>query len=466
MKLAKFQKQIPLLILIFFWFCVSLGAQTRPIVILGGTLIDGTGRPPVSDAAIVIHEGRFREVGRRGEMSLPQGAQVIEVPGKTILPGLIDGHCHYQDGAGELYLAFGVTTCPDISKNSTDWIIAQREGIKNGTIRGPRIWASGYNLDGPPLPAMREPRRRRSGVIVRTPDEARKAVRELVDKGVDGLKFYERLTPEVAKAAAEEAHRLGKPVVGHSLDIFAAVDAGYQSVEHFWAVVYTSIQDPEKKKELDIAREQGKIQTAELNTHIEPEMLDEIIKVLVENNVHWSPTWGTWLRPLSPRADAMKQWEFALPKDPRFFAYFSPQRVRNLNRIYAMYESAKLDKRAQLVEGYRKLQDFVRRFVTAGGKIDSGSDPNRITPAYGVHVELQLLVDAGLSPLQAIQSASLNVAQTWWKDKDYGSVEKSKVADLIIVPGDPMKDISSTQDVEMVFIDGKLVGGSMYSRRQ
>ncbi len=130
-------------------------------------------------------------------MSLPQGAQVIEVPGKTILPGLIDGHCHYQDGAGELYLAFGVTTCPDISKNSTDWIIAQREGIKNGTIRGPRIWASGYNLDGPPLPAMREPRRRRSGVIVRTPDEARKAVRELVDKGVDGLKFYERLTPEL-----------------------------------------------------------------------------------------------------------------------------------------------------------------------------------------------------------------------------------------------------------------------------
>ena len=92
----------------------------------------------------------------------------------------------------------------------------------------------------------------------------------------------------------------------------------------------------------------------------------------------------------------------------------------------------------------------------------SGSDPNRVLAGYGVHVELELLIYAGLNPIQAIQSASLNVAEAWGKDKDYGSVEKGKVADLVIVRRDPMRDISATQDVEMVFIDGKVTDISFH----
>ena len=92
-------------------------AQTRPIVIQGATLIDGAGRAPVMDSVVVIRDGKFQEVGERGKVSIPQGAEVIEAKGKSILPGLIDGHCHYRDWMGEIYLAYGVVTCPNISNN-------------------------------------------------------------------------------------------------------------------------------------------------------------------------------------------------------------------------------------------------------------------------------------------------------------------------------------------------------------
>jgi predicted amidohydrolase YtcJ len=116
-------------------------AQSRPVVIQGGTLIDGTGRSPVTDAIVVFQDGRIRDVGRRSDVKTPEGAEVIDATGKTILPGLIDGHCHLRDWMGELYLHFGITTCPTISNNPTDWVIAQRDGVKNGTIRAQRVWA-------------------------------------------------------------------------------------------------------------------------------------------------------------------------------------------------------------------------------------------------------------------------------------------------------------------------------------
>ena len=233
-------------------------AQTRSIAIVGGTLIDGTGRAAVEDSVVVFQRRKFQEVGKRGEVTIPQGAEMIDAKGKAILPGLIDGHCHYRDWMGEVYLAYGVVTCPNISNNPVDWIIAQREGVRNGSIRGPRVWASANIIDGPPPEGTGVLRRQRTSIIVQTEDEARKAVGMLAEKGVDGVKLFERLTPQTAKAAAAEAHRLGRPVFGHSLDIFVSADAGYQSVEHSWSVLYTSIQDPKKKAELDMARMKGK----------------------------------------------------------------------------------------------------------------------------------------------------------------------------------------------------------------
>lgn len=440
-----------------------LWAQSRPVVIQGGTLIDGTGRPPINDAVIVFQDGRIREVGKRGEVSAPQGAEVIDAKGKTILPGLIDGHCHYRDWMGEIYLHYGVVTCPNISNNPVDWIIAQREGVRNGTIRGPRVWAAGNVIDGPPPEGLSAGalRRQRTSIIVENEEEARKAVRMLAEKGVDGFKLFERLTPAVAKAAAEEAHRLGRPVFGHSLDIFTSAANGYQSTEHSWSVLYTSIQDPKKKAALDMDRMKGKIDTAEAHIHMEPAVFDRLIKVMVEKNVHWSPTWATWFRPLAARAQEMKRRELQLLKDPNL-RYLPSYILKDTESFFAKYESATPEMRNQLTSGYKMIQDFVRRFAAAGGKIHSGSDPNHVVPGYAVHAELEMLVEAGLTPLQAIQTVSINVAEAWGKQKDYGSVEKGKVADIVIVNGDPMKDISATQNVEKLFMDGKAMDLSFH----
>ncbi len=455
----KYGRVILISLLVFLVFAPTLSAQTRAIAIVGGTLIDGTGRAAIEDAVIVFHNGRIQDAGKRGEVAIPRGAEVIDAKGKTVLPGLIDGHCHYWEWIGELHLAYGVTTCPDINNSPTEWIIAQKEGIQKGKIRGPRLWISGHALDGPRPQGMPEQRWQRGSVIVRTEDEARKAVQEHVNKGMDGFKFLERLAPNVAKAAAEEARRLGKPVIGHSINIFDAVDAGYTSVEHSWAVMFTTIRDVQKRAEVDMNRMTGKVGTVEAHINMVPEQFDEIIKAMVAKDVHWSPAWATQFRALSPRAADMRKRELAMLKNPRLI-YLPPYNLEAVEGYFAGYEKMTPERRETFDKAYKMVQDFARRYVAAGGKIHSGSDPGSLLPAYGLHAELELAIDAGLSPLVAIQSASLNVAKTWGKDKDFGSVEKGKVADLVIVRGNVMNDITATQNVEKVFMDGKAVDTS------
>src|SRR5688572_29771654 len=308
---------------------------------------------------------------------------------------------------------------------------------------------------------MPEQRWQRGSIIVRTEDEARKAVQDHVNKGMDGFKFLERLAPNVAKAAAEEARRLGKPVIGHSLNIFDAVDAGYTSVEHSWAVMFTSIRDVQKRNEVDMNRMTGKVGTVEAHINMAPEHFDEIIKAMVAKDIHWSPAWATQFRALSPRAAEMKKRELAMLKNPRL-SYLPPYNLESVEGYFAGFEKMAPERRETFANAYKMVQDFARRFVAAGGKMHSGSDPGSLLPAYGLHAELELAIDAGLSPLVTIQSASLNVAKTWGKDKDYGSVEKGKVADLVIVRGNILNDITATQNVEKVFMDGKSVDTSFH----
>jgi hypothetical protein len=114
------------------------------LVIEGGTVIDGTGNPALKDAVILVEGERIKSIAKKGEVPTPKGGRVIDAKGKTILPGFIDGHGHYEDFAGEIYLHLGVTTCPDIQTTRDDyWSMAQRDGIRLGKICGPRIWSAG-----------------------------------------------------------------------------------------------------------------------------------------------------------------------------------------------------------------------------------------------------------------------------------------------------------------------------------
>jgi hypothetical protein len=164
------------------------------LVLQGGTLIDGTGRPPVENSVIVIEAGRFKAIARNGQMPLPAGAQVIDVKGKTVLPGFIDGHGHLEDFHGELYLHFGITTCAQIELyQDGPWSRAQKEGTKLGKIRGPRIWMTGRGIGGP----LGEhdafgSRTARGNIAVATPEDARKAVQRKKELGCDIIKRLTR----------------------------------------------------------------------------------------------------------------------------------------------------------------------------------------------------------------------------------------------------------------------------------
>jgi Amidohydrolase family len=428
-------------------------APARPLVIQGGTLIDATGQPPLQDAIIVIEGERIKAVGKRGDVTIPKGGRIIDAKGKTILPGLIDGHCHLLAFVGELYLHLGVTTCPDITQNDDEWSKAQRDGTQLGKIRGPRIWSTGRRLVGPP-PAWA--RRAEGGYLVKSPDEARAIVQKKKEMGLDIIKFNEYVEPEVVKAGAEEANRLGLPVTCHCLDVFLAAEAGFAGVEHHWAPGMTSIADVKKRWEIHERRMSGKIDTADLPFHYEEENFDKIIQAMTEKQVSWSPTIATWFRPLSPSAARFKERELSILNDLK--AGYLPAVMREQTlRQYERYEKFPPQRFNQAREGYKKIADFIVRYVQAGGILRAGSDPNNGLPALGLHQEVVMFVEAGLSPMQAIQAATINVAKAFRKDKDFGTVEPGKIADIIAVEGDPLKDVWTIQNVKLVVLGGKIV---------
>ena len=428
------------------------------LVLQGGRLIDGTGRPPIDNSIIVIEAGRFKAVGRSGELPVPPGAQVIDVSGKTILPGFIDGHGHLEDFHGELYLHLGITTCAQIELyQDGPWSRAQKEGTRAGKIRGPRIWMSGRGIGGP----LDEhdafgSRTARGNITVSTPEEARKAVQRKKELDCDIIKLNEFLPFELAKVVIDEAHRLGLPVAAHSLDAIETAKAGADSIEHIWAVGYSSILYAPARRTLAADRLGGKIDQEIAGAFYQTENFDRVIGAMVEHQVAWTPTIAKWLRPLSPSAERFRERENQILNDADADL---PPAVRAVTdnayeKLFKRYTREQLDF-ARI--GYDKTNEFIRRFVAAGGILKEGSDPPRGMAALLMHQALVMDVEAGVPPMAAIQAATLNVAKTFGKDKDYGSVEPGKVADLSIIEGDPLADIWMTQNVKMVVMDGKVV---------
>ena len=440
----------------------SNAQKPTPLAIEGGTLIDATGRPPLEDAVIVVEGERVKSVGKRGEVAIPRGSRIIDVKGKTILPGFIDGHCHLLDFVGELYLHLGITTCPDITQNDDEWTLAQRDGTRLGKIRGPRIWSTGSRLVGPP-PAWA--RRAERGYLIKTPEDARAAARKKREAGIDIIKFNEYVSPDAIKAGAEEAHRLGLPITCHCLDVFLAAENGFAGVEHHWAPGMTSIADVKKRWEIHERRMTGKINTADLSYYYEPDNFDKIVKAMAEKNVSWSPTIATWYRPLSPSVERFRERELSIldKQSARYLPGVLREQALGQYERYAKFSPERLN---HVREGYMKIEDFIRRYVRAGGIIRAGSDPNNGLPGLGLHQELVMFVEAGMTPMQAIQSATINVAKAFRKDKDFGTVEPGKVADIIAVEGDPLKDIWAVQNVKLVVLGGRIVDHEFHANYQ
>ena len=434
-------------------------AAEKVIVLRVGLLIDGNGGEPLKDAVIVIEGKRIQAVGKSGEVKLPSGVEVIQLGNKTVIPGLVDSHAHYREWQGELYINNGVTTAFDVGANPLVWSFAQKEGIEKGKIVGPRLLLSGrMNGIGEEDSGEGGSRGRGEGGV-KTPEQGREEVRKLLALGVDSIKVLESLPTEILRVIVEEAHRAGKPVIAHSVNGIEAVLAGVaiDSIEHSHSVIMGTIGSAEVRKRVHEGRSgPDRLTSQEVHSFGEEEQYDRVIQAMVAQKVYWSPTMATSWRAFSPLRERYAAEElklFSLPSLSYIPSYFR----ENAKGYFTGTANLSPKLQASIQSGYAKLKDFIFRFAKAGGKLQTGSDPNAGIPAVSVHQEMALFVEAGLTPMQALQAATKNPAERMGRDKDFGVVAAGRLADLVVLDANPLEDITATQRINLVFQEGRAV---------
>lgn len=435
----------------------ALRAQKQVVVVQGGTLIDGNGGPPLKNSMIVIEGDRIRAVGAKGTLASPPGATIVDASGMTVLPGLIDAHIHSLDFFPPLFPHFGVTTVYDTA-NPTEWIIAQREALKKGRIKGPRMFVTGLVIDGPD---GSEDRRDEYRTHVATPEEARAAARSLLKQGVDALKVYQHLTPDLLKPIVEEAHKVGTEAVGHSHDAREATAVGLKFIEHTTPIAHATLGDPAKVNAMDARQLRGP------EEEMDPALFGPLIDLMVKNGVYFNPTLTREWIDVHPKRAAWYEQAAALLKSPAYS--FIPAARREVWLVEAAggkvnWRTASEWRRTE--QGLRKVEEFTRRYAQAGGRIIAGPDSGPSSgPAnmagLALHVEMEALVDAGLTPMQALQSSTKWAADLLHKGGDLGTVAAGKIADLVLIEGDPLLDIRATRKIRTVMMNGKILDTSL-----
>jgi imidazolonepropionase-like amidohydrolase len=444
---------------------ISVRSQNHVLVIEGGTLIDGTGGAPLQNAVVVIEGSRIKSVGTKGRISYPPNARIINAEGKTILPGLIDCHMHSRGWDWQMYLHYGVTTVYD-TKNITDWIVAQREALQHGKIKGPRLFVTGGSIGGTSISDM-EGDLGGYAVHAATPEEARAAVRSYVSQGVDMIKTDYGLNGELIKAVVDEAAKEGVVVVGHSDNIRVAALSGMKFMEHTVPLVRANIeaQDPKKLKEIEEKQRVVEINGKRVTVPSEEYMMDTelfgpLIKLMVQKGVYINPTLMVVWADVNPRVTQLAKIANQLAKDPAMEFVPAYRRQAWSRPLPAPGSNLDPQRAQQLAEGFKKIQEFTGKYAKAGGTLVAGSDGANDgygIPGIGVQFEMESLVDAGATPMQAIMAATKWPAELAHKDKDLGTVEAGKVGDIVVIAGDPLKDIAATQNVSLVIKDGEII---------
>lgn len=431
-----------LLILAVVCGLAPLGAQSQPALLIeGGTLIDGTGAAPMPRSAILIEEGRIRRIGGQGSIKAPAGTRVIPADGKYVIPGLIDAHVHYDmPWLHRLYLANGITTVRDLG-SPIDRILTLRQEIAEGNILAPRMYVSGTPINPASVKAL----------CLGSPREMAK---KLVDAGVDGIKVT-GYTPEELREIVQVAHAAGLIVYGHTgpkkdrrgPGARLAVEAGLDGVEHALGVLEDAMDsDPPVPPNFDIKRtgDLFRYWYGRMHREVNVARMDALIQLMVEKHSYFAPTLVNFDRNFVKRNTPEMEGDPALkyiPQDkPDAFGKFGPEDREEWRKTLNL------------------MKEATAKFYKAGGLLVVGTDsPGAAFPGWSVHQEMDLFVQAGIPPMKALQAATLNNARVLHKDKDLGTLEIGKYADMLLLNADPLVDIRNTQKIHLVVRGGKVL---------
>ncbi len=436
---------------------------SRPLAVTGATLIDGTGAPPLPEATVVIEGGRFSRVGPAATTPLPEGAAVLDARGKFLIPGLVDMHVHVgppQDEHLPLFLAAGVTTVMDLGGQVAD-LQGYRAAVTSGTRLGPRLYFAG------PLLEEGEPYAGFAHMSYRfDPARVEEEVDRLADAGVDGIKLYVTVRPETARRAAARAHARGLPVFMHQQATWGAqaAEAGVDCLEHLMVLGDLA---PADQRPADPGRmtpfEYGGWMwrwLPDLDPHAPS--VRHLLERLVAAGTALDPTLVLFASRPGALGDDVGDTTMDNPETtpllPLLPAGVAQQLVSRWAERRRAAAAASDAARERTRRAWATLLEIVGTFHRMGGTVLAGTDcPNvAIVSGYSLHRELELLVRAGLSPLEAIRAATRRPAEVLGKTDVFGAVVPGLAADLLVLSADPLTDIRHTRRIERVVARGQV----------
>jgi imidazolonepropionase-like amidohydrolase len=431
----------------------SLGEEVRKYVALDTAavalthvhLIDGTGAEPKSNQTVLIRDGRIAAVGPAAEIRVPQGVRTMDLNGHTVIPGLVGMHDHlFYTAAGgravqmsytgpRLYLGSGVTTIRTAGGRSPYAEINLRENINRGRVPGPRIHLTAPYLTGSAGGG--------SMAVITSPEAARRFVAYWASEGATWIKAYTDITRAELGAAIQEAHRRGIKATGHlcSVSFKEAVALKIDNLEH--GMLTASDFDPTKQPDVCPIYGVGSSPKAEPRG----EVARSVIQTMVKNGVSLTSTLAVY-EPFVPRRPT---------REPRVLQAMAPEVRTSYLQFRQEVDTAETGGLSE--SSFKGAIEFEKAFFEAGGLLGAGVDPTGAGGAlagYGDQRNYELFIEGGFTPSQAIQILTLNGAKILGVAKQLGSVERGKLADLVVLKGDLTGDPGVIRNPTMVMKDG------------
>ncbi|MGA8028454.1 MAG: amidohydrolase family protein [Bryobacteraceae bacterium] len=407
------------------------GRQTGTLAIMGATLIDGTGRAAINPATVITRDGKIVAAGASASVEVPGDAKNIDATGKYIIPGLWDMHAHYEQVEwGPIYLAAGVTTVRDVG-NEYDFITAIRDANNSGEGLGPRLLTAGI-VDGDGPIALGTQR-------VNSAADAAAWVKKYHDAGFQQMKIYSSVKPEMVKAICEDAHAMGMTVTGHipeGMSLLEGIAAGMDQVNHISYVFEALLPKDLNLRKASAAEKMNAVKSIDVNS----EAAQRVIGILKEHGTVIDDTAALF------ELDTYAAGQPATSVEPGI-ANVAPELEEQFKN-----GGVPADRLPLVKLRWSKMLEIVGALHRAGIRLVAGTD--QAVPGYSVYREMEIYVEAGFTPLEALQAATIVPAQVMKVDAGAGTVEAGKRADFDILDANPLEDIHNVRSVRWVVANG------------